>query len=119
VTQSKNKAIKAATLPKLVEHLTLQLDTDMVGVILMSYPTFATTDELLTLSFMRYNMPRPKSQKDSTRFVNERLNPCRFRVLNFLKTWVESYWSDFSTIKSVREVCDAYSSNNSQLRAIN
>ena len=90
-------------MPKLVEHLTLQLDTTMVGVILMTFPTFTSTEELLNLAFMRYNMPRPKNQKELSRFVNERLNPIRFRVLNFLKTWVDSYWSDFASLKSAQE----------------
>jgi son of sevenless-like protein len=58
--------IKSATLTKLVEKLTSSdnLDMNYISDFLLTFRSFTTSNELLTLLIKRFNIPPPKSTKE-------------------------------------------------------
>eukprot|EP01117_Protostelium_nocturnum_P009844 TRINITY_DN3510_c0_g1_i1.p1 TRINITY_DN3510_c0_g1~~TRINITY_DN3510_c0_g1_i1.p1 ORF type:complete len:948 (+),score=371.20 TRINITY_DN3510_c0_g1_i1:310-3153(+) len=93
------KPIKAATLEKLVEHLTFPKFVDPVYAVdfLLTYRSFCTPEQLLNLLIERFDVPEPLNMDNSEKEVyqNGVVKPIRLRVFNVIKMWVENYWNDF------------------------
>eukprot|EP00999_Lentomonas_sp_LEN2_P002639 NODE_516_length_1405_cov_4.821596_g482_i0.p1 GENE.NODE_516_length_1405_cov_4.821596_g482_i0~~NODE_516_length_1405_cov_4.821596_g482_i0.p1 ORF type:complete len:442 (-),score=81.48 NODE_516_length_1405_cov_4.821596_g482_i0:79-1311(-) len=79
---------------KLVERMTYPKfpDIDLVAMVLLTYPTFTTGEELLYLLIHRYHAPKRRSMTPSQ--VEER-KQMQLRVVNVMKHWVKEFWVDF------------------------
>ena len=91
-----NHTIRGGTLVGLVEQLTRhdKHDSTFLNTFLLTYQSFTTATELFELLAQRWSI-QPRSGLN----VNElkvwtkvKQEPIRFRVVNVLKTWVDTYW---------------------------
>ncbi|KAF9983965.1 hypothetical protein BGZ75_004490 [Mortierella antarctica] len=88
--------VRGGTLPALVERLTLHdgLDSNFVATFLLTYRSFATTEQLFTLLFRRFTITPPMGL-DATeleQWTEKKLTPIRLRVFNIIKSWLENYY---------------------------
>ena len=95
-TRVKVKQLKYATLPKFIEHLTIEetgeLDSSLVQTFLATYRTFADCRTVLVMIRKRYEQILPASL-DMTEDVRVE-NLKSFRSL--IKIWLENYSEDFN-----------------------
>jgi len=92
--------VSAATLLKLIERMTYDkalMDTRFLIAFLSGYREFCTSQELLDLLIVRYNVPPPKQTDAETKakYDKMKLKPIRLRVFNAIKNWVEKHFYDF------------------------
>ncbi len=75
LVQSDAPLIKAATLPKLIERLTWHeyADTHYLEAFMMTFKTFTTPRELLSLLIKRFNMPKPDQKMKTEEFEKKRM----------------------------------------------
>ncbi|PWN24152.1 ras GEF [Microstroma glucosiphilum] len=87
--------VKGATLHALVARLTMHntFDAPFNNTFLLTYRSFATTDELMNLLFARFriNSPEGLTAEQHSEWVSKKQMPVRLRVFNVLKSWLESY----------------------------
>ncbi|CAM0140420.1 unnamed protein product [Umbelopsis sp. WA50703] len=90
--------VKGGTLSALTERLTSHkyLDTSFNGTFLLTYRSFCTTDELLSLLEARYNLQPPDgiTEEQLQFWYEQKLKLVRLRVFNVLKNWIETYFID-------------------------
>ncbi|KAJ3263731.1 hypothetical protein HK104_006599 [Borealophlyctis nickersoniae] len=102
--------VKGGTLEALVEKLTLHdsLDAQFTSTFLLTYRSFTTSLELFQLLIARFNIPPPEDLEPGELQVwfEKKLTPIRLRVLNIMKSWLETYCSDdaadISTLHLIR-----------------
>lgn len=104
------RIIRCASLPKLVEYLThpSRVDNQFLYSFILTYHSFTTVDEFLTLLAERYETP-PKENcttKEFQEFKNETLFPIRLRVCQVLKYWIENHAYDFRNENTRRRYSD-------------
>jgi glycine hydroxymethyltransferase/Rap guanine nucleotide exchange factor 1 len=92
--------ISAASLNKLVQQLASATssgfkDMDFARTFLLMYRTFTTPQLLLRKLVERYVVP-DLPDLDPTRFHRLIRQPIQLRVVNFLKSWLQQHFSDFS-----------------------
>ncbi|KAI7852829.1 ras guanine nucleotide exchange factor domain-containing protein [Circinella umbellata] len=90
--------VKGGTLRALVERLTLHdtLDTSFIATFLLTYRSFCTTEEFLTLLEQRYNL-RPSeglTPCELETWTDQKQKLVRLRVFNVMKSWLENYYND-------------------------
>lgn len=90
--------VKGGTLRALVERLTLHdtFDTSFIATFLLTYRSFCTTEELMTLLEERYNL-RPTEDLtpwELEEWTERKQKLVRLRVFNVMKTWLENYYID-------------------------
>jgi len=103
------KAIKAASLNKLVILLTPEKNHDLeyAKTFLLTYQSFTTPEKLLQKLIQRYHVPQKQGQ---TEFEWRKIAvPIQLRVVNVLKTWIKDYFSDFNEklIQTVKSFCES------------
>ncbi|KAF9358379.1 hypothetical protein BGX26_001904 [Mortierella sp. AD094] len=88
--------VRGGTLPALVERLTLHdgLDPNFVLTFLLTYRSFATTEQLFTLLFRRFTVTPPMglTGTELEEWMVKKLTPIRLRVFNIIKSWLEHYY---------------------------
>jgi hypothetical protein len=91
--------IKAGTIAKLVERVTLEAypDVKFLGQFLLTYRSFMTGMDLLHLLRLRCNLPPPRhmNPEQEDRYLKKFQQPIRLRVFNLIKSWVNQYTHDF------------------------
>ena len=91
-----NDQVKGGSLIALVEHLTLHdfLDSAFNSTFLLTYGSFTTKEEFFTLLMQRFNLSPPENltEADIDVWQNRKIIPIRFRVINILKTFLESHF---------------------------
>lgn len=93
-----NNNIKACTLEKLVENVTNPKSPDptLLKTFLLTYRSITTPLHLMELLKLRFLQPLPEGNDMSVQaFMNEHQRPMQLRVLQLLKSWVQSHWYDF------------------------
>ncbi|KAG9035607.1 hypothetical protein FRB95_011013 [Tulasnella sp. JGI-2019a] len=84
--------VRGGTLRALVERLTLHTHRDAVFIdtFLITFKSFTTVDELFDMLVDRFNIPEPQglTAEERTEWVNKKLTPIRFRVINILRSLV-------------------------------
>jgi len=90
--------VKAATLPALVERLTLDYlksseETKFRHTFLMTYRTFTTADEVLDLIISRFNMECPPGLGDDEveEWKERKLRTTQHRILTLITMWIEDH----------------------------
>ena len=103
--------LRGGTLIALVEQLTRhdRLDPGFNNTFLITYRSFTTASELFEMLVKRFSIqpPRGISQDDYNTWVEKKQKPIRFRIVNILKTWFDSYWmenADEATNELLRRV---------------
>ncbi|KAG0040391.1 hypothetical protein BGZ82_003116 [Podila clonocystis] len=108
--------VKGGTLPALVERLTLHdgLDSNFVATFLLTYRSFASTEELFTLLFRRFSVIAPVGldEYEMEEWTRRKLTPIRLRVMNIIKSWLEAYYledeeEDRQILPRIKEFCEA------------
>eukprot|EP00005_Dracoamoeba_jomungandri_P005656 CAMPEP_0174249828 /NCGR_PEP_ID=MMETSP0439-20130205/159_1 /TAXON_ID=0 /ORGANISM="Stereomyxa ramosa, Strain Chinc5" /LENGTH=845 /DNA_ID=CAMNT_0015329741 /DNA_START=94 /DNA_END=2628 /DNA_ORIENTATION=- len=94
-SEKHENCIHAATLNKLVEHLTSEKHIDMTykRAFLMTYKTFTTPENLLTKLIERYFVPstRKPSNMTAEEWRQTVVHPIQLRVVNVIRKWVEDF----------------------------
>ncbi|ELR14317.1 RasGEF domain containing protein [Acanthamoeba castellanii str. Neff] len=95
--------VKYATLEKLVERLThaRYSDTTLVNMFLLTYRSFVTSHDLLTLLMARFRVPLPKNKSDEvlSAWRNQTQRPIHCRVFNMCKSWITKYLYDSDAVR--------------------
>ena len=90
--------LRGGTLTALVEQLTRhdRLDSPFNNTFLLTYKSFTTASELFDMLVKRFNIqpPRGINIDDFQTWVEQKQKPIRFRVVNILKSWFDSYWME-------------------------
>ena len=90
--------LRGGTLIALVEQLTRhdRLDSPFNNTFLLTYRSFTTASELFEMLVKRFSIqpPRGISQDDYRTWVDKKQKPIRFRVVNILKNWFDTYWME-------------------------
>ena len=93
--------VKSGSLYGLVRMLTFYKypDPDYTHAFLLSYRSFTTGDELISLIIERYNISPPEDlvhPKQLEYYYVKKIVPIRMRVSNFIRTWLEDHFEDFT-----------------------
>lgn len=90
--------LRGGTLAALVEQLTRhdRLDSSFNNTFLLTYKSFTTGAELFDMLVQRWKIqPRYSlSPEDYHVWQDKKQKPTRFRVVNILKSWFDSYWME-------------------------
>lgn len=90
--------LRGGTLVALVEQLTRhdRLDPGFNNTFLLTYRSFTTASEFFEMLVKRFSIqpPRGVSDEDYKTWVDKKQKPIRFRVVNILKSWFDSYWME-------------------------
>ena len=90
--------LRGGTLTALVEQLTRhdRLDSHFNNTFLLTYRSFTTASELFEILVKRFSIQPPPaiSQSEYNTWVEKKQKPIRFRVVNILKSWFDSYWME-------------------------
>lgn len=90
--------LRGGTLIALVEQLTRhdRLDSHFNGTFLLTYRSFTTASELFEMLVKRFSIQPPPgiSQGEYNTWVEKKQKLIRFRVVNILKSWFDSYWME-------------------------
>lgn len=90
--------LRGGTLTGLVEQLTRhdRLDSPFNNTFLLTYRSFTTASELFELLVNRWKIQPPYglTKDDYQIWVDKKQKPIRFRVVNILKSWLDSYWME-------------------------
>jgi son of sevenless-like protein len=95
----------------LVEQLTRhdRLDSPFNNTFLLTYRSFTTASELFDLLVKRFSIQPPLglNPDEFQVWVDKKQKPIRFRVVNILKSWFDTYWmegQDESSKELIRRV---------------
>jgi son of sevenless len=104
--------LKSGTLRGLVEQLTRhdRLDASFNGTFLLTYRSFTTAAELFELLVRRFSIQPPPglSREDYPTWEEGKQKLVRFRVVNILKNWFETFWMEENNEASQRLLERAY-----------
>lgn len=92
--------IRGGSLLALVEQLTRhdKLDSNFNNTFLLTYRSFTTARELFELLVLRFGIQPPEglSPQEYEVWRERKQSPIRFRVVNILKNWFETFWMEDS-----------------------
>ncbi|KAJ3042206.1 hypothetical protein HDV00_007916 [Rhizophlyctis rosea] len=87
--------VKGGTLNALIVRLTMHngLDMNFVSTFLLTYRSFTTSTELFHLLINRFNIHSPDGLKEEeyAEWVEKKQTPVKLRVLNIMKSWLETH----------------------------
>ncbi|KAI3393677.1 hypothetical protein diail_3814 [Diaporthe ilicicola] len=90
--------IRGGSLMALGEQLTRhdKLDSNFNNTFLLTYRSFTTARELFELLVHRFGIQPPEglSPSDYDNWRERKQSPIRFRVVNILKNWFETFWME-------------------------
>lgn len=88
--------LKGITLPALIERITRhdEFDSDLLQSFLVTYRTFARSEEVFKLIVNRFHLEPPENltESDLEVWTRKKLKPIRLRIINMLKTWLDSHF---------------------------
>jgi len=90
--------VRGGTLASLVEQLTRhdRLDPVFNSTFLLTYRSFTTASELFEMLIQRWRIQPPMGLMgvEMEAWTNFKQKPIRFRVVNILKSWFDTYWME-------------------------
>ncbi|KAM3505330.1 hypothetical protein MY10362_003033 [Beauveria mimosiformis] len=111
-TKSAQPAVRGGSLLALVEQLTRhdKLDSSFNNTFLLTYKSFTTARELFELLVKRFAIQPPEglSQADFETWRDRKQKLIRFRVVNILKNWFDSFWMEEYNDESKQLIRDVY-----------
>ncbi|KAI8141357.1 ras guanine nucleotide exchange factor domain-containing protein [Fennellomyces sp. T-0311] len=98
VVFSSDGKVKGGTIAGLVERLTLHdsLDTSFIANFLLTYRSFCTSEEFVSLLEKRYTIVAPEglTPQELEIWTERKQKLVRLRVFNVMKNWLENYYND-------------------------
>ena len=105
-------AVRQGTLTGLVEYLTRhdKLDVSFNDTFLLTYPSFVTASELFEKLLERFYIQAPPglSETEAPRWIEQKQQTIRFRVVNIMKNWFGRFWLEPHSEQTVNFVKLAY-----------
>lgn len=112
-TKTSPPTVKGGSLMGLVEQLTRhdKLDSSFNNTFLLTYRSFTSARELFELLVMRFGIQPPPglTQADFEMWRDRKQKLIRFRVVNILKSWFDSFWMEEYNEESKQLIRDVYS----------
>lgn len=112
-TKTSPATVKGGSLLGLVEQLTRhdKLDSSFNNTFLLTYRSFTSARELFELLVKRFGIQPPEglSQSDFEMWRDRKQKLIRFRVVNILKSWFDSFWMEEFNEESKQLIRDVYS----------
>jgi son of sevenless-like protein len=112
-TKTSPPTVKGGSLLALVEQLTRhdKLDSSFNNTFLLTYRSFTTARELFELLVKRFSIQPPEglSPSDLEMWRDRKQKLIRFRVVNILKSWFDSFWMEDHNETSKQLIRDVYS----------
>ncbi|KAI1824827.1 ras GEF [Xylaria intraflava] len=97
-TKTSPPSIKGGTLLGLVEQLTRhdRRDTNFISTFLLTYRSFTTAREFFEVLVNRWNIQPPHGLHSSEyeMWREKKQKPIRFRIINTMKAWLDTYWME-------------------------
>jgi son of sevenless-like protein len=104
--------VRGGSLLALVEQLTRhdKLDSSFNNTFLLTYRSFTSARELFELLVKRFGIQPPEglSQADFEAWRDRKQKLIRFRVVNILKSWFDSFWMEEYNDESKQLIRDVY-----------
>ncbi|KAG6042003.1 hypothetical protein E4U41_007099 [Claviceps citrina] len=111
-TKTSPPTVKGGSLFALVEQLTRhdKLDSSFNNTFLLTYQSFTTARELFELLVKRFAIQPPDglTQSDFENWRDRKQKLIRFRVVNILKSWFDSFWMEENNEESKNLIRDVY-----------
>ncbi|KAG5950113.1 hypothetical protein E4U53_005470 [Claviceps sorghi] len=111
-TKTSPHTVKGGSLLALVEQLTRhdKLDSSFNNTFLLTYRSFTTARELFELLVKRFGIQPPEglSQSDFETWRDRKQKLIRFRVVNILKSWFDTFWMEENNEESKQLIRDVY-----------
>ncbi|KAK4039206.1 ras guanine nucleotide exchange factor domain-containing protein [Parachaetomium inaequale] len=105
-------AVKGGSLVALVEQLTRhdKLDANFNNTFLLTYRSFTNARELFEMLVKRFSTQPPEglAQPDYEIWRDRKLRPIRFRVVNILKSWLDTFWMEDYNEETKQLIRDMY-----------
>lgn len=112
-TKTAKATVKGGSLLGLVEQLTRhdKLDSSFNNTFLLTYRSFTSARELFELLVKRFGIQPPAglTQADFELWRDRKQMLIRFRVVNILKSWFDSFWMEEYNEESKQLIRDVYS----------
>ncbi|KAF2667040.1 guanine-nucleotide dissociation stimulator CDC25 [Microthyrium microscopicum] len=90
--------LRGGTLTGLIEQLTRhdRHNSDFNNTFLLTYKSFTNAEELFGMLVKRWSIQPPYgiAPDDYQTWVDQKQKPIQFRVVNILKTWLDTYWME-------------------------
>ena len=109
-----NGSVKGGTVPALVERLTTHEHTDLKfsKTFLMTYTSFASSDEVFDLLLQRFHLYPPEiiDEDELTLWKEKKQMVVQLRVINVMKSWLEHHFDetkDDHVLERVKEFADS------------
>jgi son of sevenless-like protein len=100
--------LRGGTLTGLVEQLTRhdRHNSDFNNTFLLTYKSFTNAEELFKMLVTRWSIQPPYalSADDYPTWVDHKQKPIQFRVVNILKTWLDTYWMEATKKEEARHL---------------
>lgn len=111
-TKAVTPTVKGGSLLALVEQLTRhdKLDSSFNNTFLLTYRSFTSARELFELLVKRFGIQPPDglSQADFETWRDRKQKLIRFRVVNIIKSWFDSFWMEEYNEESKELIRDVY-----------
>lgn len=111
-TKAAQHTVKGGSMLALVEQLTRhdKLDSSFNNTFLLTYKSFTSARELFELLVKRFGIQPPEgfSQADYETWRDRKQKLIRFRVVNILKSWFDSFWMEEYNDESKQLIRDVY-----------
>lgn len=106
-------SIKGGTLIGLVEQLTRhdRYDAPFKTTFLLTYQSFTTAVELFEALIRRWNVQPPPGltdEDDLELWKQKKQHPIRMRIVNVMKSWIDTYWMELNDAKSLDLITRVY-----------
>jgi son of sevenless len=115
--------LRGGTLRGLVEQLTRhdRLDSPFNNTFLLTYRSFTTATDLFDMLVQRFSIQPPGnlSNEDLKVWGEKKQKPIRFRVVNILKSWFDSYWMEGQDSQSQALIKKVYAFANNSIANTN
>ena len=123
--------LKGATLDKIVEWIGGKTSLEIRDLIIVTYPNYTTSCELLLKIIKRFLIPWPlaMSSKEAAEMMKERYKVIQSKIVGFIQYWITERRDDFIKDKKLRCILDCwieymkkeakyYKSNKRQIEAL-
>lgn len=111
-TKTSPANVRGGSLFALVEQLTRhdKLDSSFNNTFLLTYRSFTSARELFELLVRRFGIQPPEglTQSDYDTWRDRKQKLIRFRVVNILKSWFDSFWMEDYNEESKQLIRDVY-----------
>jgi hypothetical protein len=123
IVYDKKDHLRGGTLRALVERLTYHnsMNATFNTAMLLTFRSFTTPEELFQELVKRFGIQPPEglSQEEFVKWTDQKQKLVRLRVVNIMKKWLEEYWYEDCSAKSIQTLLMSMLAFAEQLQAQN